>query len=210
MTHGDNQGLVLPPRLAPYQVVIVPIYKNEDEKSIVREVTEPAKQALQERGISVHLDERDNLSPGYKFNDWELRGVPVRIEIGPRDVKKETVGLARRDVPGRDGKQFVPQAGLAQRVSSLLEDIQKNLLKQATAFRDEHIFDVTGYEEFKGAVKAGFARGWWAGSNEDELLVKEETGATLRCFPFEQPGGTGECFFTGRTAERVAIFGRAY
>ena len=210
MTHGDDQGLILPPRLAPFQVVIVPIFKNDDQKSAVMEVTERIQRSLQEIDLSVQVDERDNLSPGYRFNDWELRGVPVRIEIGPRDIENDTVGLARRDVPGRKGKKFVPQAGLAQQVSSLLEDIQKNLLKQATAFRDEHIFDVTDYGEFKDAVKAGFARAWWAGGNEDELTVKEETGATLRCFPIEQPGGAGKCFLTGRAAERVAVFGRAY
>ena len=211
MTHGDDHGLILPPRLAPYQTVIVPIYRKEAEKTAVMEATDRIAQELRDAGIRVHVDNRDNLSPGYKFNDWELRGVPSRIEIGPRDVAKNSVALARRDVPGRDGKQFVSQEGLTETVQALLDEIQQALLDRATKFRDENTHDVTNYDEFKEAVKTGFARAWWAGDNDDETRVKEETKATIRCFPLEQPEeGEGTCFYTGKPANRSAIFGRAY
>jgi len=210
MTHGDDQGLILPPRLAPYQTVIVPIYKKDEEKTAVLTATHRIKAELEEAGIRVHVDDRENLTPGYKFNDWELRGVPSRIEIGPRDVEKHSVALARRDVPGRDGKQFVSQDGLAQTVAALLADIQQSLLARATQFRDANTHDVSNYDDFKEAIQTGFARVWWAGSREDEQRVKEETKATIRCFPLDQPGGSGACFYTGQPAAKIAIFGRAY
>ncbi len=210
MTHGDDNGLIFPPRLAPYQTVIVPIYKNDEEKTAVLSATNRIQQELTAAGIRVKVDDRENLTPGFKFNDWELRGVPSRIEIGPRDVEKNSVALARRDVPGREGKQFVSQEGLAQTVADLLVDIQQSLLDRATQFRDDNTHDVTNYEEFKTAVATGFARVWWAGDNADETRVKEETKATIRCFPLDQPGGSGTCFLTGKPAAKIAIFGRAY
>ncbi len=210
MTHGDDHGLVLPPRLAPIQTVIIPIYRKDKDKTVVLEAVERINQELTAAGIRVKVDDRENLTPGYKYNDWELRGVPTRVEVGPRDVAKNSVALARRDIPGRDGKQFVSQEGLAQTVQDLLVEIQQNLLDKATKFRDENTFDVDNYDDFKTAVKTGFARVWWDGTNADETQVKEETKATIRCFPFEQPEGTGICFFTGRPASKVAIFGRAY
>lgn len=210
MTHGDDQGLVLPPRLAPYQVVIVPIYRQDGEKTAVLEAAHRIQRELAEVGIRAKMDDRDNLTPGFKFNDWELRGVPARIEIGPRDVEKHSVALARRDVPGREGKQFVSQNGLAAAVQALLDNIQASLLARATRFRDENTLDVTNYADFKAAVETGFARVWWAGNNDEELAVKQETKATIRCFPLEQPGGSGACFYTGRPANKIAIFGRAY
>lgn len=210
MTHGDDNGLIMPPRLAPYQTVIVPIYRKDDEKGPVMEAVTCLEKELQDAGVRVKVDDRDNLSPGFKFNDWELRGVPTRIEIGPRDVANNSVALARRDVPGRDGKQFVSQDGLAQTVVDLLADVQQSLLDRATKFRDENTHDVSTMAEFQEAVQTGFARVWWAGSNADETRVKEETKATIRCFPLEQPGGMGRCFLTGQPADKVAIFGRAY
>lgn len=210
MTHGDDHGLVLPPRLAPYQTVIVPIYRKDAEKTAVLEATQRIEKQLTEAGIRVKVDDRENLTPGFKFNDWELRGVPTRIEIGPRDIQKNSVALARRDIPGRDGKQFVSQAGLAQTVSALLQEIQQNMLDKATRYRDENTHDVDNYADFKTAVKTGFARVWWAGGNEEEKRVKEETKATIRCFPLDQPEGEGICFFTGKPANQIAIFGRAY
>lgn len=210
MTHGDDQGLILPPRLAPYQTVIVPIYKKDEEKTAVLAATARIKAELEDAGIRVHVDDRENLTPGYKFNDWELRGVPSRIEIGPRDVEKHSVALARRDVPGRDGKQFVSQDGLAQTVAALLVDIQQSLLDRATQFRDANTHDVSNYDDFKEAIQTGFARAWWAGSPQDEQRVKEETKATIRCFPLDQPDGRGTCFYTGQPADKIAIFGRAY
>lgn len=210
MTHGDDKGLVLPPRLAPIQTVIVPIYRNDDESTAVMEAVGRIEQELKNAGVRVKIDDRDNLSPGFKFNDWEMRGVPTRIEIGPRDLAKGTVALARRDVPGRDGKKFVAQDGLADTVTALLDEVQTSLLAKATAFRDANTFDVTDYNEFRRAVSKGFARVWWAGTNEDEERVKEETKATIRCIPLAQPGGTGTCFFTGKSADKIAIFARAY
>jgi prolyl-tRNA synthetase len=210
MVHGDDQGLVLPPRLAPYQTVLVPIYKNDEQKATVMPVVSRIAKELAEAGIRLKVDDREHLTPGFKFNDWELRGVPSRIEIGPRDVEKNSVALARRDVPGRAGKQFVPQDGLANTVGDLLVEIQAALLEKATRFQEAHTFEPADYEGFKEAIKDGFARVWWAGDNDDELKVKEETKATIRCIPFDQPEGSGICFFTGRPADRVAIFGRAY
>jgi prolyl-tRNA synthetase len=210
MVHGDDQGLILPPRLAPYQAVIVPIYKDEAEGGPVREAVDRMRRQLQEAGIRVKLDDRENLSPGYKFNDWELRGVPVRVEVGPRDVANHSAVLSRRDQPGKAGKQFVPQENLVPAVSDLLETIQKALLERATTYRDKHTFEPRSQDEFGEAIGKGLARVWWAGDNDDEKRVQEETGATLRCFPLEQPGGEGRCFYTGKTARRVAIFARAY
>ncbi|MBN1221318.1 MAG: proline--tRNA ligase [Anaerolineae bacterium] len=210
MVHGDDQGLILPPRVAPYQTVIVPIFKNDEEQSAVMAVTERVRQELTGAGVRVKVDNRDTLSPGFKFNDWELRGVPTRIEIGPKDVAQNSVALARRDRPGREGKQFVSQEGLANTVQSLLSEVQAALLERARQFRNEHTHDVDTYADFKEAIKTGFARVWWAGSDADEQRVQEETKATLRCFPLDQPGGSGTCFFTGQPAERMAVFGRAY
>lgn len=210
MTHGDDNGLILPPRLAPYQIVIVPIYSKEREKSTVLEAVEQVRKELIDSGIRVKTDLRENLSPGYKFNDWELRGVPIRMEIGPRDVKNNSVVLARRDVLGREGKQFVSRESLTEVVKLLLEEIQNNLLSKATEFREENTSDATNYDEFKIAIEKGFARVWWAGSSEDETRIKEETKATIRCFPLSQPEKSGTCFYTGKSAKRIAIFGRAY
>ncbi len=210
MTHGDDYGLVLPPRLAPIQTVIIPIYRKDKDKSLVLEAVERINQELVAAGIRVKVDDRENLTPGFKYTDWELRGVPTRVEVGPRDVAKNSVALARRDIPGRDGKQFVSQDGLAQTVQALLAEIQQNLLDKATKFRDENTHDVANYDDFKTAVQTGFTRVWWDGNNAEEIQVKEETRATIRCFPFAQPEGSGTCFFTGRPANKIAIFGRAY
>ncbi|MBZ0286569.1 MAG: proline--tRNA ligase, partial [Anaerolineae bacterium] len=207
MAHGDDKGLRLPPKLAPYQVVIVPIFKNEDERSAVLETVNRLSQQLSDAGIRIFVDRRESLSPGFKFNDWEMRGVPVRMEIGPKDVQNTSAALARRDIPGKEGKQFVPQDGIEKRIKELLVEIQANMLQQATTFRDANIHDVKNYDELKQVIdQGGWARVWWAGSAEDEGRIKEETGATIRCFPFEQPGGSGKCFLTGLAAERVALF----
>jgi prolyl-tRNA synthetase len=210
MVHGDDLGLAMPPRLAPYQSVIVPIFRNDAEKSQVMPVVTRIGQELAAAGIRVKVDDREHLTPGFKFNDWELRGVPSRIEIGPRDVAKESVALARRDVPGREGKRFVDQAGLGAEITALLDDIHDNMLAKAQRFQDENTHEPEDYEGFKEAVKSGFARVWWAGTDEDELRIKEETRATIRCIPLERPGGMGRCFYTGRDAHQIAIFARAY
>ena len=210
MVHGDDNGLVMPPRLAPYQTVIVPIYKNDDEKGKVLGAAERINKELTAAGIRTKLDLREQLTPGFKFNDWELRGVPLRMEIGPRDVDQNVVVLARRDIPGKPGKQTASQDHLAQTVQGLLDTIQKNLLERATKFRDENTFTATNYAEFKERVGKGFVKVWWAGSDEDEKHVQQETKATHRCYPLDQPGGEGVCFYTGKPAKRMAIFARAY
>jgi len=209
MTHGDDQGLVLPPHLAPIQVVIVPIWRKETERGAVMEAAAKVEQQLKP-SIRVHLDRREGLSPGWKFNDWEMRGVPLRIELGPRDVAQGAVMVARRDMPGRSGKVQMSMEALETSIPDLLEQVQRAIYEKALAFRDAHIQDVETYEELKDAVETGFARAWWAGTSEDEARIKEEAKATIRCIPLDQPGGHGRCIFSGRPATEVAIFGRAY
>ncbi len=212
MTHGDDQGLILPPRLAPIQVVLVPIWKKAAEKEAVLPVARELAARLKETGLRVEVDDTDNRTPGWKFNYWEMKGVPLRVEIGPRDVAKKAVVLARRDVPGREGKIFgVPMEEAPARITQMLDEIQAALLQRATEFRDANIHDVASYEELKEVVGAGgWARGWWAGTSEEEARIKEETGVTIRCIPFEQPEGSGRCLYTGRPAEKVALFAKAY
>lgn len=210
MVHGDDQGLVLPPRLAPFQVVVVPIYKNDAERAQVMEAVGGLHRELTAAGVRVKLDAREGLTPGFKFNDWEMRGVPLRLEVGPKDVAKRTVVLARRDRPGKEGKTVAAWDGLAVAVATTLEDIQASLLAKATAFRDANIRDVTTYDDFKTAVETGFARVWWDGDAALERQIKEETKATLRCIPLAQSGATGKCLMTGRPTATQAIFARAY
>jgi prolyl-tRNA synthetase len=209
MTHGDDQGLVLPPRLAPIQVVIVPIFRKDEEQSIVMAAVERVKNELSE--FRVKVDDRMEVTPGFKFNHWELRGVPLRIEIGPKDVAKNSVALARRDIPGRDGKSFVPQDGIADTVREMLKTIQTNMLAKATKFRDDHIFEPKDYTEFKEILnKDGWCYVWWKPNAENEARIKEETKATLRCFPMDQPGGKGNCIFSGEETTEKAYFAKAY
>jgi len=209
MAHGDDQGLVLPPRLAPIQVVIVPIWRKEEERVAVLEAARALRQRLQ-RVCRVHLDDRDTASAGWKFNDWEMRGVPLRLELGPRDITHGTVMAARRDQPGHEGKTLLSSAEIEMTVPGLLTTLQQAIYQKALAFRDSHIYDVRTYAELREAVETGFARAWWAGDREDEARIKEETRATIRCIPLEQPGGSGTCVYTGREAHEVALFGRAY
>jgi len=177
------------------------------------------REALVAAKIRVRVDEREGTSPGFIFNDWEMRGVPLRVEIGPKDVAKGTVVLARRDTPGKEGKSFVPQEGLAATVVKMLEQIQAALLERARAFRDAHTQDPKNYDEFKRAVEAGFAFAYWCGSADCEARIKEETKATVRCVPiaganadrrFGQPGGSGTCILCGQAASEKGVFGRAY
>lgn len=211
MAHGDDVGLRLPPRLAPIQVVIVPIFRDDSERDPVLSASYRLRDELADAGVRVELDTREGQRPGFKFNDWEMRGVPVRMEIGPKDVENNAVVLARRDMPGRDGKQTVSQDGIATVITDLLVDVQENMLQQATDFRDSNIHDVASYDELKQIVEAGgWARGWWAGSDDDERRIKDETGATIRCFPFDQPEEGGKCLLTGRTNAQLALFSRAY
>ncbi|XP_062187132.1 proline--tRNA ligase, chloroplastic/mitochondrial-like isoform X2 [Phragmites australis] len=214
MTHGDDAGLMLPPRIAPIQVVIVPIWKKGDEKAAVLEAVASVHKTLNYAGIRVKVDDTELRTPGFKFNFYEMKGVPVRIEIGPRDVTNKSVVVSRRDVPGKQGKEFgvsMEPSTLVNHIKGRLEDIQASLLQKAIAFRDSNIVDVSSYGELKEAIAEGkWARGPWSASDADELKVKEETSATIRCFPFEQPEGTKKCFMTGNPAEEVAIFAKSY
>ncbi len=208
MTHGDDQGLIMPPRLAPIQAVIVPIYRDDKEKALVMPVVDKVRKQL--AGVRLKVDDREGVTPGFKYNDWEMRGVPLRIEIGPKDVEKNSVALARRDRPGKAGKSFVSQDGLEQTVADMLVDIQASMLARATAFRDEHIQQVADYAGLTAAVENGWALAWWCGSAQCEAKVKEDTKATTRCLPLEQPGGTGTCAICGAPASDQVYFAKAY
>lgn len=210
MTHGDDQGLVLPPRLAPTQLIIVPIIpKNNDEaRQVVTQTVDAICETL--GSIRYHVDDRYEYSPGWRFNEWELKGVPLRIEIGPRDIENEQVVFARRDIPGKEGKTFIPIANVAETATQLLDTIQSDMLKRATEFRDANTFEPKDYDEFKEIVEIGFARAWWCGNEECEDKVKEETQATIRCIPMDQPDSDGVCIVCGAKAEEITIFARAY
>jgi len=209
MTHSDDEGLIIPPRLAPTQVVVVPIYRNDVERSMVMEAVQRMTAEWKGR-LRFKIDDRDNLTPGFKFNEWELKGVPIRVEIGPKDIEKGSVAIARRDQPGREGKSFVPQDGLTDRLTALLEEIQQALYQRALTFREDHTADVATYDELKQQVERGFARCYWAGTTEDEKRIQEETRATIRCIPLDQPQQPGRCVYTGKETTQQVIFARAY
>jgi len=208
MTHGDDQGLVLPPKIATIQVVIIPIFKNDEEKSEVMPVVEQAKSALSD--FRIHIDDRLEVTPGFKFNDWEMRGVPLRIEIGPKDVEKGTVAFARRDILGKAGKSFVPLTQLPEQVGELLADIQNSMHDKALAFREANTHNPNDYDDFREVVRSGWAFSWWCGNRDCEAKIKEETKATTRCIPFEQPGGSGNCIYCNQPAVEKVYFSRAY
>lgn len=210
MVHGDDQGLVLPPRLAPIQAVIVPIFRKEEEKAKVMEAADRVFSDLKAAGIRIKMDDRDNVSSGFKFNDWEMRGVPIRVEIGPKDVEKNSVALARRDRPGKEGKIFVPQTDLASTVSGLLADIQSSLLQRAKDYFNANVHEPKNYEELKKVVQDGWAFSFWCESKECEAKVKEDTKATTRNIPLNQPDGNGTCVVCGKPAKRKVYFARAY
>ncbi|CAN1832039.1 Proline--tRNA ligase, chloroplastic/mitochondrial [Linum perenne] len=196
------------------QVVIVPIWKKDDEKAGVLNAASSVKEVLQSAGVKVKFDDTDTRTPGWKFNFWEMKGVPLRIEIGPRDVSSGSVVISRRDIPGKQGKVFgisMEPSILVGYVKDKLDEVQASLLEKAISFRDSNIVDVSSYEELKQAISVGkWARGPWSASDEDEARVKEETGATIRCFPFDQPEGAKTCLMTGQPAEEVAIFAKSY
>ncbi|KAM3366431.1 hypothetical protein ACQJBY_015693 [Aegilops geniculata] len=196
------------------QVVIVPIWKKGDEKGVVMEAVASVQNTLKEAGIRVKVDDSELRTPGWKFNFYEMKGVPIRIELGPRDVKNRSVVLSRRDVPGKQGKEFgisMEPSILVDHIKGRLEEIQASLLQKAITFRDSNIVDVNSYGELKEVISEGkWARGPWSASDADELKVKEETSATIRCFPFDQPEGAKKCFMTGNPADEVAIFAKSY
>jgi prolyl-tRNA synthetase len=208
MTHGDDQGLVLPPRLAPIQVVIVPIFRNDDEKASVMPVVDRIKKELSE--FRVKVDDRTEVTPGFKFNHWELRGVPLRIEVGPKDIENNCVMISRRDMPGKVGKSKLSQDGLNLQIAKVLDDIQKALYERALQFRDAHIFQPKDYDDLKEIVQNGWALAWWCGDAQCETKVKEDTKATTRCTPFGQVGESGSCICCGKPATQKVYFARAY
>jgi prolyl-tRNA synthetase len=208
MTHGDDQGLILPPALAPTQVIIVPIWKTDEQRGQVLDAASRVRDALGE--FRTELDARDEFTPGFKFNEWELRGVPLRIEVGPRDVAADQVVLARRDVPGKEGKSPAPMSDLAGAVGSALDEVQRALYDRAVEFRAAHTREPEDYDGLCAAVADGFALAWWCGSGECETKLKDDTKATTRCIPFDQPDGGGACAVCGAAASERAVFARAY
>ena len=209
MVHGDDQGLRLPPNLAPIQVVVVPIWKNDEQRVQVMAVVERITDEMGKL-LRLHLDDRPELSPGFKFNDWEMRGVPLRIELGPRDVEKGQATLVRRDLPRGRNKSAVSLDKLLPQVQDMLQGIQSNLYEQALCFREEHSSEVTTYDELREAVTQGFAVAYWCGSEDCEAKIKEDTKATIRCIPLQQDGEPGCCVYCDREAAEKAIFARAF
>ena len=209
MAHSDDQGLVLPPKLAPTQVVIVPIFKTDEEKARIDAFVNNLRVELKGKDISVKYDDRDTQRPGFKFAEWELKGVPVRVAIGARDLENGTVELARRDT---QTKETVQQDGLANTIEQLLVDIQANIYNKAFNYRAEHTTEVNSYEEFKEVLegKAGFISCHWDGTVETEKRVKEETKATIRCIPLDAKDEEGVCIFTGKPSTKRVLFAKAY
>ncbi len=209
MTHSDDNGLVLPPNLAPVQVVFIPIYRGEEELKSITKVVDPMVEALKNSGVRVQFDDRDTYKPGYKFNEHELKGVPIRIAVGPKDIEKGTVELVRRDLLT---KEYIPQSELVSTVKALLEEIQTNLMKRAQEFRDAHITKVDAYDEFKELLesKGGFLSAHWDGTPETEERIKKETKATIRCIPLDNQQESGSCIYSGKPSTQRVLFAKAY
>jgi prolyl-tRNA synthetase len=208
MAHSDDNGLVLPPRLSPIHAAIVPIWKGE-AKGGVLEAASKARDALEAAGLTVKLDDREQHSPGFKFHEWELRGVPVRVEIGPRDVEKGQAVLVRRH---DRSKSFTPLDGIAGAAQTALDEIQKALYDRALEFREAHTFEVNGWDEFREKIEdpGGFLMCGWCGSEECEERVQEETKATIRCIPLDGKEEAGTCVRCGGESKRRVPFGKAY
>ena len=209
MTHSDDNGLVLPPKLAPIQVVIVPIYKGLEQLEAISAKVQPIVKELQAKGISVKFDDRDTHKPGFKFNEYELKGVPVRLAIGNRDLENGTIEVARRDTLE---KQSIAIDGVVENVESLLEEIQINIFKKAKDYQKDHVTPVDSYEEFKSLLesKGGFFAAHWDGTKETEDRIKEETKATIRCIPFSGETEQGSCMVTGKPSSQRVLFAKAY
>ncbi|MCS6977737.1 MAG: proline--tRNA ligase [Gemmatales bacterium] len=222
MTHSDDAGLVLPPRLAPIHVVIVPIYRKDEERRAVLEAGHKLAERLRSlplgpwlnyEPLSVKVDDREQYQPGYKFNEWELKGVPIRVELGPKDLAAQACVLARRDVPGKEGKVLgVPLEQAPERIMELLQTMQRDLLEKARRFRDQMTSEATSYEQFKELIadKGGFVWAHWDGTRETEERIAEETSATIRCIPFSRRKEPGKCILTGRPSQGMVVFAKAY
>ncbi|TFH94853.1 proline--tRNA ligase [Porphyromonas levii] len=209
MSHSDDNGLVLPPKLAPIQVVIVPIYKSMEQLEELRVALKPIVDGLKAKGVSVKLDDSDNKKPGWKFAEYELKGVPVRLAMGGRDLENGTIEVSRRDTLTKETKEL---DGIVEYVAQLLEDIQKNILQKALDYRAEHTTIVDTYDEFKRVLdeKGGFILAHWDGTPETEAAIKEETKATIRCIPSDGDTSPGTCMYSGKPSARRVLFARAY
>jgi prolyl-tRNA synthetase len=208
MTHSDDNGLVLPPKLAPIQVVIIPIYKNDEQKEQLNEKLQPVIEQLRQLNISVKFDDADNKRPGFKYADYELKGVPVRLVMGGRDLENNTIEIMRRDTLNKENVSF---NGIVERVKDTLDDIQKNIFNKAIKFRDSHIFECDNYDEFKERVKdGGFFLCHWDGTAETEAKIKEDTQATIRCIPFTFEQTPGTDMVSGKPAKYRVIIARSY
>ena len=209
MTHSDDNGLVLPPKLAPIQLVIVPIFKGEEQLSLIEEKINPIIKALKEKGVSVKFDHRDSQSPGWKFAQYELQGVPTRMAIGPRDLENGTCEIARRDTLEKKTYSLEEVVDL---IPNLLEEIQNNIFKKALDYRNEHITKVDSYEEFKKVLetKTGFISAHWDGTIETEEKIQQETKATIRCIPLDATEEAGVCIYSGKPSTKRVLFAKAY
>jgi prolyl-tRNA synthetase len=209
MTHSDDEGLVLPPRIAPVQVVIVPIFKGDEQKAMIDEKMAVVVASFKAAGIRVKYDNTDNNRPGWKFAEYELKGVPIRIAVGPRDLENNQVELARRDTKE---KTAISLDGLTETVAALLLEIQANLLQRATKYRDDHITSVDTWDEFIHVLdnKTGFVLAHWDGTAETEEKIKDQTKATIRCIPLDNPLEVGKCILTGNPSKQRVLFARAY
>ena len=212
MVHGDEHGLRLPPRLAPVQVVIVPIAREESARAAVMNVVDGIRNDLRKNGIRVEVDDRSGSSPGFKFNYWEVRGVPLRLEIGPRDLEEGHVMASPRNNPGREGKFTISIDKLAEEIPVILEKIQKEMFDEAIRKRDARTYSVDSLDDFRTAIvdRPGFYNVWWDGDAEDEAKLQQDTKATVRCIPLDQPEGSGKCIMTGRDTNTRAVLARAY
>ena len=209
MTHSDDNGLVLPPKLAPTQVVIIPIYRNADQLPMISEKANEIKRKLEAKGISVKYDDRDSFKPGWKFNEYEFKGVPVRIAIGPRDIENGTVEVARRDTLEKEIYQITD---IENKIENLLDNIQNNLFAKALSFRESNTRKADTWEEFNRILdeEGGFILAHWDGTPETEEAIKEKTKATIRCIPFDAPEEDGKCIFSGKPSKRRVVFARSY
>ncbi len=208
MSHSDDNGLVLPPKLAPIQVAIIPIYRKDEQLEQISEKVKTIKSALEAKGISVKFDDRDTYKPGWKFSEYEFKGVPIRLAMGPRDLENGTIEIARRDTLK---KEIVPIEGIEDVIENLLNEIQEKLYNKALDYRKEHTFEVNDWDEFKEKIEAGgFVLAHWDGTPETELKIKEETKATIRTIPLNNPQEDGKCILTGKPSKERVVFAKAY
>ena len=208
MTHGDDKGLQLPPKIAPYQVVLVPIFRDDDDKKNIQDYLKETLAEMKKEGIRVHEDWRKG-SPGFKFNEWEMKGVPLRLEVGPKDIKEEKVVIVRRD---NSDKKFVNKESIIDTIISLLDDVQKNMFNKAKSFQTENTFTVSNYDEFKDILsnKGGFIKCGWDGTSKTEAAIKNETKATIRVIPMDENPKGLNCIYSGKPAKHEVIFAKAY